>query len=320
MATVFEWLQQYGLVVVFANVLLAQLGVPVPAYPLLIVTGALCARSQFPLAQLLLTSLAASLLADLLWYAAGRRYGGRVLKTVCRVSISPDSCVRQTESIFSRWGLPSLAIAKFVPGFGMIATSIAGNLRTPLPRFLFFDAIGAILWAGVAVGLGYVFHDAVGALLDRLMELGRLGMVVVLAGFLGFVLVRWVQRRVFLRQLRMARISVDVLRAMREAGERPAILDVRSATSRERDGHIPGSIHWPMEAGREDRLEVDRDGDVVVYCACPNEASAAIVAKRLMQAGFRKVRPLHGGIDAWVAAGLPLERSSGDPVPDRIEA
>jgi membrane protein DedA with SNARE-associated domain/rhodanese-related sulfurtransferase len=308
-STVYEWLQHYGLVVVFANVLLAQLGLPVPAYPLLVVTGALCARGQFAPSALLLTAVGASLVADLLWYAAGRRYGGRVLKTICRVSISPDSCVRQTESMFSRWGLPSLAVAKFVPGFAMIATSIAGNLRAPLPRFLVFDAIGATLWSGVALGLGYVFHDAVSALLDRLMELGRLGLAVVLAGFLAFVLIRWVQRRAFIRQLRMARISVDALRAMHEAGERPAILDVRSAKSRERDGHIPGSIHWPMDAGIDDRLDVDRDGEVVVYCACPNEASAAIVAKRLMQAGFRKVRPLHGGLDAWVAAGLPLERS-----------
>ena len=291
-----------------------------PAYPLLVVTGALCARGQFAPVPLLLASVGASLVADLLWYATGRRYGGRVLKTICRVSISPDSCVRQTESMFSRWGLPSLAVAKFVPGFSMIATSIAGNLRAPLPRFLFFDAVGAALWAGVALGLGYVFHDAVSALLDRLMELGRLGLVVVLAGFLAFVLIRWVQRRAFLRQLRMARISVDALRAMHEAGEQPAILDVRSATSRERDGHIPGSIHWPMESGREDRLEVDRDGEVVVYCACPNEASAAIVAKRLMQAGFRKVRPLHGGIDAWVAAGLPLERSAAARMPARTAA
>jgi membrane protein DedA with SNARE-associated domain/rhodanese-related sulfurtransferase len=292
-------------------VLLLQIGLPLPAYPVLVIAGALSARGHHGLSALLLTAVGASLIADLLWYAAGRRFGGRVLKTLCRVSISPDSCVRQTESIFARWGLRSLAVAKFIPGFAVIATAIAGNLRLSMPRFLFFDAIGAALWAGVALGLGYVFYDAVTVLLDALSRLGHAGLWVVAAGFATFMLWRWQLRRAFLRELRMARITVDALRALHDAGERPAILDVRSAGSRERDGFIPGSIPWSMDEGRNDRLEVPRDFEVVVYCACPNEASAAIVAKRLKQAGFQRVRPLHGGIDAWVAAGLPLERTSG---------
>ncbi len=312
MATLIEWLQHYGLLVVFVNVLLAQLGLPLPAYPVLVITGALSARGHEQLAALLLTAVGASLVADLGWYTVGRRYGARVLATLCRVSLSPDSCVRQTESIFSRWGLPSLLVAKFIPGFAAIATSIAGNLRASLPRFVLFDALGAALWAGVAIVLGFLFDDAVGALLDRLADLGRIGLALVLGGFLAFGLVRWLQRRAFMRELRMARISVDALRALRDAGERPAVLDVRSIEARRRDGHIPGSIHWSMDQGRGDRLEVPRDGEVVVYCACPNEASAAIVARRLMRAGFLHVRPLHGGVEAWAAAGLPLARSEDD--------
>ena len=310
MTAVLDWLQHYGLVVVFANVLLAQLGLPLPAYPVLVITGALSARGQYSVWLLLLVSIAASLIADLLWYLAGRRFGGGILKTLCRVSISPDSCVRQTESLFARWGVRSLAVAKFIPGFAVIATTIAGNLRVSLARFVFFDAIGAALWAGVAIGLGYLFHDAVTALLDGLARLGRIGLLVVVAGFALFVLYRWYQRWAFRRELRMARITVGALRALHDAGERPAILDVRSAASRARDGFIPGSIAWSVDEGRDDRLDVPRDCEVVVYCACPNEASAAVVAKRLKLAGFQRVRPLHGGIEAWVAAGLPLERSA----------
>jgi membrane protein DedA with SNARE-associated domain/rhodanese-related sulfurtransferase len=310
MTTLLEWLQQYGLVVVFVNVLLAHLGLPLPAYPVLVITGALSARGHYALAALLPTAVAASLCADFVWYAAGRRYGGRMLRTICRVSMSPDSCVRQTESMFERWGLRSLVVARFIPGFTAIATTIAGNLRASLLRFAFFDAIGAALWAGLGLGIGYVFYDTVAAALDRLAGLGRVGLAVVAAGFAAFVAYRWLQRRALIRELRMARIDVDALRALQEAGERPAILDVRAAASRARDGHIPGSIPWSVEHGRTDRLEVARNSEVVVYCACPNEASAAIVAKRLQQAGFRHVRPLHGGIDAWVAAGLPLERET----------
>ena len=307
MSAVVPWLEHYGLAVLFANVLVAQLGLPVPAYPVLVVTGALSARGQYPLAALWGAAVIASLAADMVWYEAGRRYGGGVLKTLCRISVSPDSCVRQTETRFSKWGVPSLAVAKFIPGFGLIATSLSGNLRVALPRFLFFDAIGATLWAGLALVLGYLFSNAVTAILGALTGLGRVGGVVVLAGFGLFLLYKWHQRWAFRRELRMARISVDALRAMHEAGNAPAILDVRSPSSRERDGFIPGSIPWSVDEGRTDRLEVPREHEVVVYCACPNEASAAIVAKRLKQAGFRRVRPLHGGIDAWVAAGLPLE-------------
>ena len=310
MAEVLAWLQHYGLAVVFVNVLLAQLGLPLPAYPVLVVSGALSARGQYPMAALLATAVGASLIADLAWYAAGRRYGSTVLKTLCRISMSPDSCVRQTESIFTRWGVPSLAVAKLVPGFGAIAMSIAGNQRVSMPAFVFFAALGAALWAGIALALGAIFSDAVSVLLDTLAELGRIGLGVVLGCFVLFVLVRWLQRWLFRRELRMARISVDALHGMYEAGAAPAVLDVRAPSARVREGYIPGSIPWSVKEGRGDRLEVPRDAEVVVYCACPNEESAALVAKRLKQAGFRHVRPLYGGIDAWVAAGLPLERDA----------
>ena len=260
MTEVLAWLQHYGLAVVFVNVLLAQLGLPLPAYPVLVITGALSARGQYAMSALLATSVGASLIADLAWYAAGRRYGSAVLKTLCRISMSPDSCVRQTESIFSRWGVRSLAVAKFIPGFGAIATSIAGNLRVPMGRFVFFDALGAALWAGVALALGVVFNDAVNVLLETLAELGRIGVVVVLACFVLFVLVRWLQRWSFRRELRMARISVDSLRGLYESGVQPAILDVRSASARTRDGFIPGSIAWSVDEGQIGRASCRERG------------------------------------------------------------
>ena len=50
--------------------------------------------------------------------------------------------------------------------------------------------------------------------------------------------------------------------------------------------------------------------EVIVYCACPNEASAAMVAKKLMRASFKRVRPLAGGIEAWVERGYETEGSA----------
>jgi rhodanese-related sulfurtransferase len=51
---------------------------------------------------------------------------------------------------------------------------------------------------------------------------------------------------------------------------------------------------------------------VVVYCACPNEVTAAKVALQLRARGLRKVRPLAGGIDAWVSAGLAVDRVASE--------
>ncbi len=308
MNALLQLLGNHGLAIAFVNVLLVQFGLPVPAYPALIVTGALIAASDEPLAALLAVAVAACLIADIAWYLAGRRYGGRVVRTVCRISLSPDSCVRQTESLFTRWGPVSLLIAKFIPGFATIATSLAGNQRLGFALFVVLDAIGAALWAGVAIALGVVFRDAVGSVLDVLAQMGRFGLAVLVGMLLLFIAVRWWQRHSLLKELRMTRISVPELAELIESQAAPTILDVRSEESRQRDGTIPGAIHWSGEDGSAVGDEVARDAEIVVFCACPNEVSAARVARGLRLAGFRKVRPLHGGIDAWIDAGLPIDR------------
>lgn len=308
MNIILHWLADYGLGVVFLNVWAAQLGLPVPAYPMLIVTGALSVEGRHSAAGLLTAAVAACLLADLAWYAAGRRYGSRVLRTICRISISPDSCVRQTESLFERWGVWSLLVAKFIPGFGTIATALCGRLRVPLTTFIVLDAIGAALYAGVGIAIGVSFHTAIDDVLVVFENLGRIGLVVLLAALALFIAARWWQRRRLIIALRLARITVSELDALIGSGSAPAIIDVRTAGSRERDGAIPGALAWSVNAGEDSAPDLSRDVEVVVYCACPNEASAAKVAQQLQRAGFKHVRPLHGGIDAWIAAGLPVER------------
>lgn len=307
MGHLIELVQQYGLALVFINVLLLQAGLPVPAYPTLIVTGALAARSPYTLAGLVATAVAASAIGNLGWYFAGRRLGGRVLKTLCRVSLSPDSCVRQTESIFERFGAPSLMFAKFVPGFASVATAMAGVVRIPVWHFVLFDAIGAALWSGVAITLGYIFRDAVNDVLDVLTELGRIGVGLIVVAFIVFVAMKWIQRQRFIRQLRMDRLTVDELRDMLSSGEPTTVIDVRSKLSQSVTGRIPGAITVDATNLRVDLLPIEPRSEVVVYCACPNEASAVKVAQALVQHGFRRVRPLTGGIDAWIAAGHEVE-------------
>jgi membrane protein DedA with SNARE-associated domain/rhodanese-related sulfurtransferase len=314
--TILEWLGRYGLAVAFANVWAAQTGLPFPAYPVLIVTGALSATGRYSAAALLATAVAACLLADLAWYAAGRRLGNRLLRVVCRISISPDSCVRQTETLFARWGIWSLLVAKLIPGFSTIATVLSGNARVPIALFLLMDALGAALYAGIAIGLGIVFRDAVVQVLAVLSELGRIGPVVLLAAFALFIAAKWWQRHQLISESRMSRISVEELKRLLDSGAAPTIIDARPLHSRLRDGFIPGTVHWSQDDEQRPLPDADPNVEVVVYCACPNEVSAAKVARRLRAAGFVNVRPLHGGIDAWIEAGLPIERAPADDAGD----
>ena len=301
-------LSTYGLWLVFLVVLLDQGGIPIPAWPLLVVAGAQAMERQEPVWPILLAATVAALMADSLWYLAGRRHGARMLRLICRVSLSPDSCVSSTRAIYAKWGSPSLVLAKFIPGFAAIGTTLAGYQRTPLRRFVAYDGTGALLWAGVAIATGVVFHGAVNEALMTLESMGRVGLGVVLVVIVAFVIRKYWKRRLFLRELRMERISVAELQALMDTPESPLLIDVRSEAERDASGWIPGAVH----AARVADLAASATGDVVVYCDCPNEASAALVASQLKRLGFARVRPLAGGLEAWRSHGLPIEAA-----PDR---
>ncbi|WP_075257280.1 DedA family protein/thiosulfate sulfurtransferase GlpE [Herbaspirillum camelliae] len=306
METLYHLIEQYGLLIVFVNVLVEQLGAPVPAYPTLILTGALSASGRYSPAVLLLVAVCAALLADYVWYLAGRRYGRQIMSRLCRISLSPDSCVRQTESIYLRWGARSLLLAKFIPGFASIASALSGTMGTRRRSFLLWDAAGSALWAGLGIFLGSLFSSAVDDLLNVLAELGHYGMLMIAVALAAFVANKWWQRRRFRKSLEMARISVDELNTMLEEGNAPTIIDVRSPLSQQ-DGRIPGAVTISNQEIQTFVFDGPVEGEVVVYCACPNEASAALVARQLMRRGYTRVRPLTGGIDAWRAAGYAID-------------
>jgi membrane protein DedA with SNARE-associated domain/rhodanese-related sulfurtransferase len=301
-------IETYGLVVVFLNVLAETAGLPLPAYPALIVAAALAWRGDYSMWQLLAVAISAALIADSAWYWAGKHYGRKVLNTICRVSLSPDFCVRQTESLFAKWGAASLTFAKFIPGFGSLATALAGTTRIRIPLFLTFDAIGALAWSGVAIVLGVAFRKAIRDVLDVLEDLGRWGLVLIGSLLALYLLAKWWQRVRLLRQLRMDRITVEELEALIRDNKAPIVLDVRTVASQQAGGIIPGSIAVTLKELKQLSSRLQRDAEIIVCCACPNEASAAQVARALKQLGFKKVRPLKGGIDAWVAAGRELTR------------
>jgi membrane protein DedA with SNARE-associated domain/rhodanese-related sulfurtransferase len=299
---------QYGLVLVFANVLLEQIGLPIPAIPSLIVAGALAAEGELSPSAIFGVAFAGCMIADTLWYLAGRRYGRRVMTFLCRVSLSPDSCVRQTEFRFERWGKLTLVLSKFIPGLSTIAPPLAGAMRLGWWSFLLLNGLGVVIWAGAAIGAGMAFHTQINELILRMEGLGTLAAEAIGAVLGGYIALKWWERRRFYKALRIARIRVDELRALMDGGKRPVVVDVRSPGSRGLDPRfIPGALAMDIAEvdGRLEQLPADRE--IIFYCTCPNEASAAQVAKKLIGLGYTKVRPLHGGLDAWIAAGYEVE-------------
>jgi membrane protein DedA with SNARE-associated domain/rhodanese-related sulfurtransferase len=293
---------------VFANVLLEQIGLPIPAVPTLVLAGALSADGRLSAGAVLGVALLACTIGDTAWYIAGRRYGNRVLKLLCRVSLSPDSCVRQSETQFERWGRLALVLGKFVPGLSTIAPPLAGVMRLRWPEFLVLNGIGILLWAGLAVGAGMLFHAQVDYLIGRLEDLGAVAAVLGAALLGGYIALKWWQRRRFYRMLRLARITADDLRGLLRTRKGTVVVDVRSRVARDRDPRfIPGAVALDMEDLEKRIDELPADEEVVFYCSCPNEASAAAVARRLIDRGYTRVRPLLGGLEAWADAGYELE-------------
>jgi membrane protein DedA with SNARE-associated domain/rhodanese-related sulfurtransferase len=298
---------QYGLLLVFANVLINQLGAPIPAIPTLIVAGALAGTGDLSAPAVFAIAVAACVIADGIWFVAGVRFGHQVLKTMCKVSLSPDSCVRQSETIFGKWGAGALVLAKFVPGLSTIAPPLAGAMHLGWMRFSLFNSIGAVLWVGVALGVGLSFHEQIDRFIERMAQMGEYALAAIIALLLAFIAFKWWERRRFYRALRMARISVDELHRLMTEGHAPVILDVRSHCARVADSRqIPGAVAVDIDKLDFTVAGTPLDREVVVYCTCPNEASAARVARLLQRRGFKRVRPLAGGLDAWADAGLAV--------------
>jgi len=262
-----DFLVRHGYTVVFAWMLLEQLGLPVPAIPVLLAAGALAGVGRLSLPLALAASSAAALLSDTLWFEIGRRRGVRVLNFLCRVSLEPDSCVRRTEQMFGRYGVRSVVVSKFVPGLGTAAPPLAGIFGMPLPRFLLFDSLGALLYAGMFTGLGYLFSAELERMAEGALRLGE-WLVLVLAGALAiYVLGKIWQRRRFLRDLRVARITPEDLKRRLDAGEEVVIVDLRHPLDLETAPYlIPGAMRLSPEDVEHRHGEIPRDRDIVLYC------------------------------------------------------
>jgi len=294
-----EAIQRDPVSIVFVNVLLQQLGLPVPAVPTLLVAGSL-AGSSGQAVQMLAAAILASVIADWIWYLAGRAFGYRVLSGLCRLSINPGSCVSETEARFVRWGVWSLVIAKFVPGFSTVAPPIAGSLRMSLSSFIAAAGLGAAIWAGAAILAGWLLRAEVQTAVELISGHETTAIAVIAIGlsvWLGWKL--WQKYR-FDQLAAIPHITPAELMAALRSDTPPLLLDFRGDAMIAQTGPIDGATqahiddlpravsHWPKQR------------HIVTMCACPEDATAVRAARNLMKLGYRSVRPLKGGYEAWI--------------------
>jgi len=265
--TTIEFLSRHGYLVLVSWVFAEQVGLPIPSIPILLAAGALAGAGRLSFPVSLLCCVLAAMTADSIWFQLGRMRGIQVLRLLCRVSLEPDSCVRRTEDIFSRRKARTLLVSKFLPGVSTVAPPLAGVVHMGLWRFLLFDALGTLLWAGTFLGLGYAFSGEIEQLAAHVLSAHGWVLAIVVGGLAGYIAYKLIRRQRFLRELRTARIGVDELKARVDAGESLVIVDLRHALDVAADPEtIPGAFRMDAEELQRRNDWLPRDREVILFC------------------------------------------------------
>ncbi len=297
MEPVGDLLEQHGAWVLFGGVLAEQLGLPFPALPLLVAAGVLVGTGHLSWSGALVAALSATLLADIIWFLAGRWRGRPVLTLLCRIALEPDACVRRTEDFFRKHGVQSLLVAKFIPGLSTIAPPLAGIVGLGLPLFLLYDGVGAAVWAGAGLGFGLLFTDQVEWALiysEQAVPALLFAAVVLLPVYIG-----WKAGHVRRQLQAVPRMTVAELLEKLRGPDAPLLIDVRPRLAVEAEPGIPNAVHISLEDLAHRHGELPRSRDLVLYCRCPSDAASAQAVLLLQRKGFSRVWPLAGGLDAW---------------------
>lgn len=298
----------YGYVLLFAWIVIEQLGVPLPATPVLLASGALSAQHQLSFGAALAIGIAACLLSDSTWFFIGKRYGHHVLNVLCRMSLEPHLCVRRTQLSFTRRRQLTLVFGKFVPGLASLTSPVAGQAGMPFGQFLLLDGIGSAIWTGALLAGGRMFGDALKRDPSLLGWVERFSGALLLGAIVAFFVARLVRRKMLLRKLVESRLEPEELWSQMEAGEDVYIVDLRHPLEQVNEPFtLPGALRVAPEDLARRVHEIPRDRDVVLFCTCPNEETAAHTAMELHKLGVERVRPLRGGYQSWHKLGYPVE-------------
>ncbi len=295
--------------ILWLNTLLHELGVPVPMTPTALVAGARAVTGSVSPLLLIAMIMAGMVVGNAAWFAAGRRYGSAVLKLLCRVSLSPDTCVARTEGTFGRWGWSALVIGRFLPGVTLVAPPLAGALGMKWSTFLGLTIAGSALFGAVVIGAGMLLSEQIDALLRQLAIFGWEALAIGAVLLALYIAWRWWRRHNAL-EVGIPRIDVHELRALMASGEPIDLIDVRGRNAGQLDPRrIPGAVVMHLDEIEGGKFVAARDRQIIVYCSCPNEASAAKAVRLLHGHGYLRARPLRGGLEAWIAADRPLGAS-----------
>jgi membrane protein DedA with SNARE-associated domain len=248
-------------------VLVVGIGLPIPVDPLFLLMGAQAGDHRYSFFLSLLVSMSPALLGDVLWYQIGKYRGRSVLSFLCKVSLEPDTCVRKTESAFSTRGSDALLFAKFVPGMSLVSVTLAGISRMRFWRFLLADAAGCALWAGSYLLLGWLFHKQVDKTIELLGLYGRRAGLVIVSILALYLAYKYLQRRRFIRNLRINRITPEQVHALLDSGQPLTIIDLRHSSEVERVGiKIPSALVLRPEDLRSRSHEIPREHEIILYC------------------------------------------------------
>ncbi len=308
MALPLHILLTYGYLLLFAWVLIEQLGLPLPATPALLAAGALSARGQLRITGAFAAALLAVLVADTAWFSFGRRFGRHVLNLLCKLSLEPTTCVRRTQESFARRRGALLLVAKFIPGLATLTAPVAAQNGMGFGTFLALDGVGGALWCSTFLAGGGIFADALDRDPRAFAWMERFSGALLVALVAAILVGRVLRRRAILRKLDAARVEPHELKRQLDAGESVYIVDLRHPLELVPEPFtLPGALHFAPDTLARRHHEIPRDRDVVLYCTCPSEATAAKTAMRLHKLGVERVRPLRGGYDEWKRLGFPLE-------------
>ncbi len=312
MASAPDLLAHYGAAVVFAWAFAVQAGLPAPAVPMLLGAGALSGSGRMDLTVSILAAMTATLGADVLWYSLGRSHGLRVLETLCRFSLDPDSLIRHAKERFAAHRARYLIVAKFLPGVNPLAAGLAGVVAVRVDFFLFYAAAGALLWAGAWIMVGYLFADVIAVIATTNARLRNALLIAIVAALILYIAIKYARRRRFMRHLRKARMDPVELKRRMDPGDPLVIVDVRTQLDVETNPYgIPGAFWISPEMRRDPHQLIPKGSEIVFYCAEPREATSARMALRASSHGYKNLHPLSGGLEGWRRAGFAVEPLRG---------
>jgi membrane protein DedA with SNARE-associated domain/rhodanese-related sulfurtransferase len=300
----------------YTGVLLAvfaqQLCLPIPSVIFLIAAGALSAEGGMHTGIVISVGVLACLAADGLWFWFGRQWGSQIVRRLCRFSDDPRRCSENAHEKFSRYGLPILCVAKFLPGVDIVMPPLVGAEGVSPAGFLAFDAVGSFLWSAFYVALGYFFSNEVDIAIRWVKHLGTaLGIAIGVPIALYLAWRRLVLLQV-IRRLRLRRISAPMLERKLKSNSKVAVIDLlnfEEETEIESLEAIPGAMRIdPSRLRKSPHITVPDDIEIILYSSSGGDIVSARVAVALNRIGVDKVWVLEGGLKAWREQGFSLSK------------